>query len=186
METQEEAATILLNNSARRAGYVKKRGYRLRGLCKCCKPIWKDRYLVMAGGFLFRYSSEQAKSPKGAPIPLANATIFALEDGINENPLRTRSPDGNILLHCFIVSTIRNEYVFGTDDEEERDRWITDLTEEKQLAIKESLGHTKPGKGFKLAKKLGIKIFKEKIGKEMQETARYRETEMSLLGKVQF
>ena len=50
------SAGRLLDCRPRHSGWVDKQGYRLFNQCRCL-PVWRRRFIVVFGGFLFRFAS---------------------------------------------------------------------------------------------------------------------------------
>ena len=59
---QRSSAAALEARGADRVGFLLKKGYRFFNLCSCCcGPVWKKRYFIIKGGFLFRFSSPRVR-----------------------------------------------------------------------------------------------------------------------------
>lgn len=160
------------------SGHLLKRGYRFGNLlagcpaCCGCKPVWKKRYFIMRGGFLFKFAGDSRKArPKGTPIPLANAQIDFAGATPDDDHDDFASFDGNIdsserklIIH---ISTIRKEYTLKADTTQRRDEWIRRLRHAKQIAIKVSLGHAKQTNSDRAATRAGNVLFKRGIRREI-------------------
>ena len=60
------SAQDLLELKPAKAGYCEKKNNSIFIQCfPCCFKLWKPRYFVLIGNFLYRYSSETGESPKG-------------------------------------------------------------------------------------------------------------------------
>jgi hypothetical protein len=156
------------------SGNLDKRGYRFGNLLTCCPtccgcgPVWKKRFFVIRGGFLFRFTSNNRTArPKGTPIPLTDCIIGRVT--IDEDELT--NPE--LLLS---LSTIRKEYILRANTKERRDEWIHRLQTAKHLSIKVSLGHAKQSNVDKRARLAGERMFNDNIRRERQ--AMDHETEM--------
>jgi len=50
----------VIRREVRKEGWLQKRGHKFYNLCSCCiGPVWKDRYFVLSGGYLFRFTNER-------------------------------------------------------------------------------------------------------------------------------
>jgi hypothetical protein len=169
------------------SGFMLKRGFRFGNLLACCPaccgcaPVWKRRFFVMRGGYLFKFASDKRTArPKGTPIPLADAYIDAAaaaattatgEDGERgEEALAAAAFAGMDLAdhrRTIHISTIRKEYTLRAETVARRDEWIRRLRHAKQVAIKVSLGHAKQTKADRDATRAGQRLFKRGIRREM-------------------
>ena len=162
------------------SGYMHKRGYRFGNVLACCpsccgcRPVWKKRFFVIRGGYLFRFTSNtRTARPKGTPVPLMDATFTAVHHHHHDDNDKDANPHEDVLLS---VSTIRKEYMFRTDTVERRNEWIRKLRTAKQIAIKVRLGHAKQSTVDKRAREAGERMFNDGIRRERQ--ALDHETEM--------
>lgn len=165
------------------SGFMLKRGFRFGNLLACCPaccgcaPVWKRRFFVMRGGYLFKFASDKRTArPKGTPIPLADAYIDAAAaatagDGDHgEEALAAAASAGMDLAdhrRTIHISTIRKEYTLRAETVARRDEWIQRLRHAKQIAIKVSLGHAKQTKADRDATRAGQRLFKRGIRREM-------------------
>jgi hypothetical protein len=174
VESKEEETTIDPTFS----GNMFKKGYRFGNLLACCPsccgcgPVWKRRFFIIRGGYLFRFTSNNRTArPKGTPVPLSDAIVNVVEvdENEDENPALLLS-----------VSTLRKEYIFRADTEEKRNVWIRKLNLAKHLSIKVSLGHAKQSSVDRRARKAGERLYNDGIRRERQ--ALDHEAEMRNLG----
>ena len=100
----------------------------------CCKARWKRRYFVLIGDYLIRYETEDGLQIKGMPINIQSAEFRKCTR--EESEERGRE-------YCFIVSTIRKEFILSCENDITRTTWLNHLRARKQEIIKESLGHRK-------------------------------------------
>ena len=159
------------------SGHLHKRGYRFGNVLACCpsccgcRPVWKKRFFVIRGGYLFRFTSNtRTARPKGTPVPLMDATFTAVHHDEDDDDANQHE---DLLLS---VSTIRKEYTFRADTVERRNEWIRKLRTAKQIAIKVRLGHAKQSTVDKRAREAGERMFNDGIRRERQ--ALDHETEM--------
>lgn len=91
----------------------------------CLYPLWKRRYFILIGNYLFKYESQDGEKPKGVPIPLDASTVKILDDD------RT----------SFEISLIRKTYIIKCSNVDECRSWVVALRDRKAQAIREKLGH---------------------------------------------
>jgi len=161
------------------SGNLFKKGYRFGNLLACCPsccgcgPVWKKRFFIIRGGYLFRFTSNNRTArPKGTPVPLSDAIVNVVDvadESENENPALLLS-----------VSTLRKEYILRAETVEKRNQWIQKLNLAKHISIKVSLGHAKQSSVDRRARKAGERLFNDGIRRERQ--AMDHETEMRNLG----
>ncbi len=175
--TGEEAAVF--------SGYLLKRGYRFGNLlsgcpaCCGCKPVWKKRFFVLRGGYLFRFASNtRTARPKGVPEPLSDAYIDAAQS-LDDGGADAGEADnvGDLLIH---ISTIRKEYLLKAGSLERRNEWIRRLRRAKERSIKVSLGHATQSAADKAARRHGQELFQQGLRREIARTK--QEVEMRSAG----
>ena len=160
------------------SGYMLKRGYKFGNLLACCpaccgcRPVWKRRFFVMRGGYLFKFVSDKRTArPKGTPIPLIDAYIDAVaEDEDGEHAIAEAASEGMDLAdhrRTIHIRTIRKEYMLRAETVARRDEWIKRLRYAKQIAIKVHLGHAKQTDEDRAATRAGERLFKRGIRREM-------------------
>mmetsp|Transcript_35316 Transcript_35316/g.35970 ORF Transcript_35316/g.35970 Transcript_35316/m.35970 type:complete len:193 (+) Transcript_35316:149-727(+) len=130
----------------------KKNNSCLASVCPCFVNKWKKRYFILIGNFLFRYSSPDSDTPKGAPIPIDSATI---SEGTDET--------------LFEIYTLRKLYTVRASSAQERKSWINCIRARRQIAIKEELGHAKVDSGIEFVNRVGSSMVNERINREKQE-----------------
>jgi hypothetical protein len=151
--SETPCAEELQQNS--KAGYLRKRHFRCLNMCPClCGPVWKTRYFILKGSYLFRFASNTASKPKGAPIPITSITTSKVE---GED-------------RCFLIQTIRKEIFVQAENVAERDAWIAAIQRRKHMAIKESMGHAKISNDDAKANKAGDFLFNRKLKYDKRES----------------
>ena len=80
----------------------------LLAACDLAAAVWKKRYWVAKGRFIFKYASYTSSSPKGTPIPIDSVLVDP--DDENETAMR--------------VSTLRKDLYVVLESKAERDAWI--------------------------------------------------------------
>ena len=140
---------------------LKRNNSMMMHLMPCCLKKWKQRYFVLLGGYLYRFSSYPDGTVKGVPIPVDSCTIRQLEDGdVTLDP-------GEEITACFEVSMIRKQYIFMASSSAECLQWVASLKARKMQAIKENLGHaTVPPQiralNDKASKKVSVRIRRDR------------------------
>jgi hypothetical protein len=143
------SAQELMNDSVK-SGYCQKRNNSmLVYYFPCIFPKWKNRYFILVGNYLFRYSSEHGESPKGVPIPIDSVTVRHAEEDC-----------------CFTVSMIRKVYTMKVASEDECSSWIDAIRERKTTAIRESLGHAPVNSSVKGINKAGFALFNKTLERD--------------------
>jgi hypothetical protein len=151
--SETPCAEELQNNA--RAGYLRKRHFQCMNMCPClCGPVWKTRYFILKGAYLFRYKSNTASKPKGVPIPIMSITAVKAE---GED-------------RCFIIQTVRKEMYVQAENIAERDAWISAIQQRKHLAIKESMGHAQIKVDDAKSNKAGDFLFNRKLKFDKRES----------------
>jgi hypothetical protein len=96
----------LLNLNPLKSGYCEKKSSSVYAyFFPCWFPLWKTRFLVLIGSFLYRFGSIDSDNIKGVPIPLCSANVEFVGD-------------------CtFRISLIRKEYIFKVHSDQEAQQW---------------------------------------------------------------
>jgi hypothetical protein len=121
--------------------------------CPYLFPVWKERFFILIGSFLFRYATEFDDSTKGVPIPIDQSTISIDKDDAT----------------CFTLSTLRKDYKMKCRTRDECKEWVRALRERKAEAIREKMGHVPSSSDTKAWNKAGSKLFSEKLKREEEE-----------------
>lgn len=95
-----------------------------------CVDDWRRRYFVLKSGYLFKFESPTAGKPKGVPISLQDAQVRELDE--------TQTGGREF---CFEIDLIRKKYVIAADSQDALDLWLEVLENQKQVAIRQQLGH---------------------------------------------
>lgn len=122
-------------------------------ICPYFFPVWKERFFILIGNFLFRYASEFDETPKGVPIPLDASTISIDKD----DPT------------CFILGTLRKDYTMKCRTKDECKEWVRALKERKAESIREKMGHVPASEDVKAWNRAGSKLFSDKLKREEDE-----------------
>lgn len=195
------SATSMLNASPSQTGpalklhvpvfYTLLPAFLQRFLSYCFKflaPSWKPRYLIQLGSYLYKFSDESSKAPKGSPLPVQEVDVYLMEDladvqGIDD--YHGLSPeDGNTEYTYFCVATMRKRHYYAVTSKEEAQVWVNTLVQARQEAITRSMGHAKnqpyPYQYFDdLAQSLVQS--KDRIRRKMQDSS-MREMELATVG----
>lgn len=107
--------------------------------------LWKERYFVLLGNYLFRFSSIHGESVKGVPIPLDCVTVKKLDDC------------------CLEVSTLRKVYQIRMSSDDEAHQWVAAIKKRKLEAIRENMGHVSLSTEIKRTNKIGAYLFNKRL-----------------------
>jgi hypothetical protein len=120
----------------------------------CIYPKWKQRYLVLAGNYLYRFENEHGTEIKGIPIPIDTA-MFTIDES-----------------RCLIeLKTIRKNYIFYFNSPKGTKVWYDALQKRKHLSIKENLGHAPLLPIIKKYNELSDSLFNQKVENERKFAA---------------
>ena len=133
-----------------RSGYMEKRRERCLGLCPCAEPIYRRRFVVLKGAFLFKFATEQGVRPKGTPLPVEALTVEQLE------------PD------LLSIRTLRKEWVMRLPPAE-LPTWVAAIRRARQRAIRESMGHAPVAVDDAGSNEAGRRLFNTAQKREMKE-----------------
>ena len=129
----------------------------------CCKARWKRRYFVLIGDYLLRYEKEDGLQIKGMPINIQNATFRKCTREESEE----RGRD-----YCFIISTIRKEFILSCENDITRTTWLNHLRVRKQEIIKENLGHRTANPAHIEVNKIIFKKYQNQWNLKLQSSER--------------
>ena len=106
----------------------------------CLAPIWKERYLIQIGNFLYRFEDSQSKTPKGAPVALDSVQV-RMASSLNEDGMEFAAlPPGVGAVFC--VSTYRKRQYYAVSSREETVAWTNSIRDGREEATRRSMGHT--------------------------------------------
>eukprot|EP00538_Stauroneis_constricta_P005179 CAMPEP_0119546920 /NCGR_PEP_ID=MMETSP1352-20130426/1154_1 /TAXON_ID=265584 /ORGANISM="Stauroneis constricta, Strain CCMP1120" /LENGTH=255 /DNA_ID=CAMNT_0007591687 /DNA_START=27 /DNA_END=794 /DNA_ORIENTATION=+ len=147
----------------------------LRFLC----PSWKQRYIILCGAFLYKFSSTTSKEPKGSPFEIRSVEV----SGASIDHVDGASQLGPGYGAIVTVSTLRRQHVYAVANKQEAQLWIRSIEEAKQAAITHQMGHANhipyPTR-WKHLDALGSNLVKSKERiKERMESSQLREMETS-------
>jgi hypothetical protein len=135
------------------SGYCNKKSRSLVRQCfpcmECCYPLWKTRYLILYGNYLFRYANEYGTKPKGVPLAL---DVSTLKNGESTS--------------TFLIVQLDKTYTFRCESQEECKAWFIAISDRKSQAIREKLGHAPVSAAVQKANSAGLFLVKEKKKKE--------------------
>lgn len=112
-----------IRRGVKKEGYLQKRGYRFYNIFSCCLgPVWKDRYFVLSGGYLFRFTNESVRTV-GARV-LCNVPCHARPGVLTRSPVLSAAwhagnatgpcsilrPRGGLRLLPWLGSTVATAY----------------------------------------------------------------------------
>jgi hypothetical protein len=109
-------------------------------------PIFKKRFLISCGNFIFRYVDEYSETPKGVPIPIDGSEIVY--------------NNGNTFFEIF---NLHKQYFVQLETLDECMKWVHHLRRRKLETIRENLGHRIIEEEVKRVNKSGYDIFNKHI-----------------------
>lgn len=127
--------------------FVKQFLYRAKIFKSYLAPHWIPRYLILLGGYLYRYTDENSLSPKGTPIALeelAGATWIDIGGDIEGLEYALQSvPFGCKGAFSVESSLLGKTQYYAVSTAEDAQLWVNALLEAKQESITRSMGHSK-------------------------------------------
>mmetsp|Transcript_23506 Transcript_23506/g.37765 ORF Transcript_23506/g.37765 Transcript_23506/m.37765 type:complete len:183 (-) Transcript_23506:294-842(-) len=147
--------------SAKSLRNPKKQGWLIKYKPGCFCDVWKRRWVVLQGGYIFKFERKDSKRPKGLPISVTETSA-----SIERNTSDT-DQYGKVL--C--ISSISKKQVFATDDDEELYEWIEAIQKAKNDTIKQRLGHMEIGSEDAYAHRAGARLEKFKARIEGRDAA---------------
>jgi len=139
-----------------------------RGVLYGCYPIWKKRWFILKGAYIFKYENQNGSEPKGLPI-----SVLMIE--ISTSAVATLNPDPQ--WPCvFTLSTLRKDYTLASETAEDRDLWIAKINQAKALAIKQNLGHAPISQDDRVANENGDWLNEKRLEHEREESVREHST----------
>mmetsp|Transcript_79662 Transcript_79662/g.159056 ORF Transcript_79662/g.159056 Transcript_79662/m.159056 type:complete len:221 (-) Transcript_79662:238-900(-) len=155
------ANQLLSEGAPQMSGVLLKRSRPFLGLLpRCCPDAWRERFFILSGRYLFRFTTSEGEKPKGVPLPVEICSVrrsTAADDEDGGNGTDREETFG------FVISTIRKEYHLRAASEEERQAWIMALDNAKHRAIKEGMGHAKVDPRHGAANEAGSWLFARRI-----------------------
>jgi hypothetical protein len=142
-------------------------------------PSWKQRYLILCGSYLYKFSNQGSSRPKGSLFTVE--TTNAEMAGSRSFPEICQLPPGYTGMFC--VSTLRRRHFYAVLDKDEALIWVRSMSEARQSSITRNMGHSEHmpyPKEWAFYDSMGKDLVKssERI-KERMDASRMREVEMS-------
>eukprot|EP00467_Chlorarachnion_reptans_P020930 CAMPEP_0114503680 /NCGR_PEP_ID=MMETSP0109-20121206/9782_1 /TAXON_ID=29199 /ORGANISM="Chlorarachnion reptans, Strain CCCM449" /LENGTH=161 /DNA_ID=CAMNT_0001681735 /DNA_START=232 /DNA_END=714 /DNA_ORIENTATION=- len=128
------------------------------GTCGMC-PSWRRRWVVLQGGYLFKFENKDSKKPKGLPISVTESQISI--DGSESDDLRK----------IMRISSIAKQQLFYAEDNSEILRWLSAIQTAKNQAIKQRLGHLEIGEDDAYARRAGETLERTKLVAQQRQRA---------------
>lgn len=155
-----------------KSGWVEKRRERCLGLCpSCCGPVYRRRFMVLKGAYVYKFGSEHASRPKGTPIAVEAATV---ERAVLEN--EPEEPERPLLR----ISTLRKEWLVRCESEADADAWVVAVRGSRRRVIRERMGHVPMDADDVDANAAGQKLVERSL---RQERADAEGIQMQLMGR---
>jgi hypothetical protein len=109
---------------------------------KFLAPAWKSRYLIQVGGYMYKFTDESSKAPKGSPLPVEELDVYLLDDlrdvdGVDD--YTTLSLDDYQGFFC--VATLRKRHYYAVKTREDALVWVNTLRQARQDSITRRMGH---------------------------------------------
>ena len=138
-------------------------------LCDCRRKWKLNRFIIVAGGFIYRFEDENSEGLKGVPVSLAHARVKVLQHYQKDDEKNEIEEP-----FCFEVATLRKRYVFRASSAVECKEWVEYLTRRKLATIKENLAHRPLAAPLKRLNAKASRMMEEKVQRdlEMQEERR--------------
>ena len=153
---------------------------------KSLAPKWKPRYLIQIGSYLYKFSDEGSRVPKGSPLPVEDLDVYLLDDlhngvdGVHHfDSLSVADYQG-----FFCVATLRKRQYFAVPTAEDATVWVNTLRQARQDAITRRMGHARDQPyPFKYFDSLATSMVKSKdrIRTRIQNS-HMREVELTAIG----
>lgn len=158
-------------------------------------PTWERRFLILLGGYLYKFQTDTNPSaePKGTPLAIDAVDINLLDSEakgdmtIDDASLAFALLPPPACLGLFVVSTLRKRHYYATGTADDASTWVHSLRQARDEAIKRKMGHaavdsypTKWTHYDRLGK--GVADRKDRIRRRMEES-NIRELEMSNLSE---
>lgn len=127
-QSPSSAQTLLDMKPSYSGSVMKQSNALIVWLLPCFFDIWQPRFLILAGGYLFRFKCTSSQSTKGSPIPLASSTVEVSRDDVT----------------AFEMKSLRKTYSFKCVDARTCLSWVRAIRLRKSEAVREDMGHVRP------------------------------------------
>jgi hypothetical protein len=163
------------------------------------RPRWVPRYLILLGGFLYRYKDEYSSGPKGTPIALEqirhaawlgtnttateetrhNEIMDELQYAFQPNARSAVIPfgfHGIFSVESSMTLPTKVQY-YAVPTGEDAQMWVNSLLQARQESITRSMGHSKVPvpNSWQYFDKLAIKFIRRKESIKARSTAHQRQ-----------
>eukprot|EP00657_Telonema_sp_P-1_P008191 TRINITY_DN28931_c0_g1_i1.p1 TRINITY_DN28931_c0_g1~~TRINITY_DN28931_c0_g1_i1.p1 ORF type:complete len:163 (+),score=16.87 TRINITY_DN28931_c0_g1_i1:192-680(+) len=133
-----------------KAGYLEKQADRCS--CSCLGKVYNVRFVVLKGGYLYKFSNPESTSTLGRPIALLGSKIVDKTD------------------NTFTLSTFPKDYVFRAGDNAELEAWFSAILDQTQLVLKQEKGHAEVAPADVWSNKLAFESLDRKHRIQAQKT----------------
>jgi len=145
------SAASLMNTKNSRSGFIEKKLNDTYSSIFPCAKEYNRRFIILSGGYLYRFTDAENDHPKGIPIPIESITIHKIDE------------------FTFELKTIRKHYIFRTYSAEECSQWIAAIVDRKRMAIKESMGHVDVSSTVNSNNKAAKQLYDHKMKREVEQ-----------------
>merc|ERR1712038_460679 len=114
------------------------------------KPTWNDRFLILIGTHLYRFTNGRATTVKGCPIPLHTIDVSLVPHTTFDQYLHSHDPDMALYLShippncggCFTIRCSNGERrYYATSSLEQATLWVNSIRERQQEELQRKMGH---------------------------------------------
>lgn len=130
--------------------YKETRRRTLSIILPCLFQRWKQRYLVLIGGFLYRFEGVNGYKMKGVPLPVDGILVSIYSD------------DRSIIE----VASIYKTYRFRMESVFVAQAWLDAFSQRKAQWIREGLGHTPVPESLQRINRIAKSIYDGKMSIE--------------------
>lgn len=145
------SASSLMNANNSKSGFVEKKLNDTYSSIFPCAKQYRRRFIILSGGYLYRFTDAENDHPKGIPIPVESISVHKIDE------------------LTFELRTLRKNYVFRAYSAEECSQWVNVIVERKRMAIKESMGHSNVSKQVLASNKAAKQLYNEKMKRETEQ-----------------
>jgi len=151
---------------------------------------WKQRYFVLLGQYIYRFTDDQADHQKGCPIPIQATTPSLMRYVSSSDNSGSSGSSGNSTLpesaepYCIYLSALRKTVTVKCSNDAECKDWIRAILNQKSLGIRQQLGHVAaPDKRIRELDQLAQEMYDSSVAREIREANATRRKAEGVLGQ---
>ena len=146
----------------------------------CVVEKWKPRYFMLVGSYLYRFQDSLSDRLKGTPTSIVNCSIR----GLIHDPEGKHSDNDKYFIepYCFELNMLRKRIVLKAANRDECDKWVSELNNRKNQAIREGLGHLPLNKTIKELNNYSKNLTDKRLQREIVEAENMIKEGNSMLG----